>query len=126
MQFKITHVSIFISNFFISYVSIFISIFFISSLSIFISLFFVCHVSVSISFLFISHVSLFISFLFLVADTQLYKRLCSSVCRSIHWSLTLESISGKTSVLDVDASRLIGPHIFFCPSVRQTTVNQIC
>ena len=38
---------------------------------------------------------------FLVADTQLYKRLCPSVRRSIRWSVRgHESKSGKTSILD--------------------------
>ena len=41
-------------------------------------------------------------FLFLVADTQLYKRLCPSVGRSVGWSVgwsvTLELKSGKTRI----------------------------
>ena len=40
------------------------------------------------------------SHLFLVADTQLYKRLCPSVGpsvrRSVRWSVMIESKSGKT------------------------------
>ena len=40
-------------------------------------------------------------FLFLVADTQLYKRLCPSVCPSVHPSVGVNELkSGKTSVLD--------------------------
>ena len=35
---------------------------------------------------------------FLVADTQLYKRLCPSVGRSVGWSVTLELKSGKTRI----------------------------
>ena len=35
---------------------------------------------------------------FLVADTQLYKRLFSSVGRSVGWSVTLELKSGKTHI----------------------------
>ena len=37
---------------------------------------------------------------FLVADTQLYKRLCPSVHPSVRPSVVIESKSGKTSVLD--------------------------
>ena len=35
---------------------------------------------------------------FLVADTQLYKRLCQSVRRSVGWPITLELKSGKTRI----------------------------
>ena len=39
--------------------------------------------------------------LFLVADTQLYKRLCPSIRRSVHPSVRVnESKSGQTSVLE--------------------------
>ena len=39
--------------------------------------------------------------IFLVADTQLYKRLCLSVRRSVRWSVEVnESKSGKMSILD--------------------------
>ena len=45
------------------------------------------------------HVCLSVVHLFLVADTQLYNRLCPSVRQSIHLSILHESKSGKTSIL---------------------------
>ena len=35
---------------------------------------------------------------FLVADTQLYKRLCPSIGRSVGWSVVIELKSGKTRI----------------------------
>ena len=54
--------------------------------------------------------------IFLVADTQLYKRLCPSVGPSVHWSVgplvrrsvTHESKSGKTSILDAFMGMCVG------------------
>ena len=40
--------------------------------------------------------------LILVADTQLYKILCPSISPLVHWSVTLEFKTWKTSIYDAD------------------------
>ena len=58
--------------------------------------------------------------IFLVADTQLYKRLCPSVGSSVHWSVgplvhrsvTHKSKSGKMSVLDAFMGMCVGGGVY--------------